>query len=123
MDALPAVDRFRDVLSRVHYKDWTFRVGQDAPGLYWLQVQFVAPNNVTGAPVEPWGGRKWRLSAFMTDSEVVQTALKAVLTAEEHEAREKFTYRGRAIFGPHLEVELLWHLTGRADATSERAAA
>ncbi len=54
--------------------------------------------------------RKWRLSEHMTRSEVVQTALKAVLTAVEHEAREKFLYRGRAIFGPHFDVDELARL-------------
>jgi hypothetical protein len=35
----------------------------------------------------------------------VRTALKAVLTAEEHEARERFLFRGRAIFGPNIDVD------------------
>jgi len=51
--------------------------------------------------------RKWRLSTYMTKSELVQTALKAVLTAEEHEARETFHYKGEAIFGPHFDIEEL----------------
>jgi hypothetical protein len=32
------------------------------------------------------------------------------MTAEEHETREVFRYRGRAIFGPHLSVEALWEI-------------
>ena len=52
-------------------------------------------------------GRKWRISAFMTTSEVVQTAFAALMAWWEHEAREAFTYKGQAIFGPHLDVEAL----------------
>ena len=67
--------------------------------------------NTTGGAF-PWMGRKWRLSQYMTHSEVVQTAFLAVLTTLEHEARERFTYRGRTIFDPHYDVEKLWSLRG-----------
>ena len=55
-------------------------------------------------------GRKWRLSEHMTKSEIVQTALKAVLAFEEHEVRENFKYRGQAIFDPHYDVDALYEL-------------
>jgi hypothetical protein len=55
-----------------------------------------------------WTGRKWRLSLHMTDGEIVQTALAAVLAWHEHEARENFLYKGRAIFNPHLDLTILW---------------
>ena len=43
----------------------------------------------------------------MTRSEIVSTAFLAVLTALEHEAREQFRYRGRPIYSPHYDVEVL----------------
>lgn len=43
----------------------------------------------------------------MTKDEVVSTALKLVLTAYEHEVREKFLYKGERIFGPHFDVDFL----------------
>lgn len=86
------------LLSRIQYKDWSFRVGSDrgtdAEGRWWLQVEF-----------GEWRGRKWFLSKHMTDSEVVATAFKACLTAEEHECREAFRYRGMTVFGPHIDVD------------------
>ena len=51
--------------------------------------------------------RKWLLSKHMTQSEIVQTAFKCALTSVEHEAREQFTYRGKPIFGPNLNVDQL----------------
>jgi len=72
----------------------------------YLQVVFMGRCTDTGEICRQTG-RKWYLSPFMTKSEVVQTALKAVLTAEEHEARESFRYRGSAIFGPHFDVDSL----------------
>jgi hypothetical protein len=56
----------------------------------------------------------------MTKSEVVQTAFKAALTAIEHEARERFTYRGQSIFDPHYDVDQLVELRARADCLDER---
>lgn len=78
-----------------------------------LQVQFAADGDV-------WRGRKWRLSKHMTPSEVVQTCLKAVLTAEEHEAREHFLYQGRAIFGPHINIEALWEVCEKKEVRDAR---
>lgn len=96
------------ILAEVQYKDWTF-VADYAPRAtaMYLQPRFRAADGTE------WSGRKWLISPHMTRSEVVQTALKAVLTAEEHEARELFTYRGRAIFGPHFDVEQLVELCDR----------
>jgi hypothetical protein len=101
---------FRDIhilLAKVRYKDWSFRVSLDGGGVWVLQAIIPAHDSKTGESTT-WTGRKWRLSAFMTPSEVVQTAFKAVLTAEEHEAREAFLYQGRSIFGPHYNVDALW---------------
>lgn len=43
----------------------------------------------------------------MTESELVLTAFKAALTAEEHECRERFQYRGRRVLNPHVSVRAL----------------
>ena len=64
-----------------------------------------------------WTGRKWMLSPHMTDGEVVQTTLAAVLAWYEHEARETFKFRGAAIFNPHLSLDAL---ISRAEQTQER---
>lgn len=59
--------------------------------------------NDSGEP-RAWTGRKWFISQHSTVSEVVQTALKAVLTAAEHELREQFTYQGVRVFDPHMDL-------------------
>lgn len=60
-------------------------------------------------------GRKWRLSKWMTKSEIVQTAFMAYLTWIEHEARESFKYKGASIFGPHYDVDALVEIAGRIE--------
>lgn len=76
------------------------------PSAFYLQARFKAPNAITG-DVEDQATRKWLLSPHMTRSEIVQTALKCVLSSVEHEARETFKYRDHAIFGPHFSVDAL----------------
>lgn len=66
-----------------------------------------------------WKSRKWFLSPHMTKGELVQTCLKAVLTAEEHEAREKFLYRGRAVLGPHIDIEALYQAAANSSYRAE----
>lgn len=109
----------RETLRSISYKGWSFRIEKDGIGLWFLQVCVNGPDSLTQAPIT-WGGRKWRLSMHMTKSELAQTALRAVLDAEEHEAREHFLYNGRAVFGPHTNIEKLWDLTGEDGGTEHR---
>lgn len=76
--------------------------------------------NVTGQPMS-WNGRWWRLSQHMTDSEVVWTAFKAVLTALEHEAREKFTFKGVRIADSHVDVHKLADFMAQPSVQDSRA--
>jgi hypothetical protein len=114
------IESAQSILDRVRYKDWKFIV-RECLGSLDLQVRFMAPDSHDGH-LDTQGGRRWLLSHHMTDSEVVQTAMKAVLTAEEHEAREMFLYRGKAIFGPHLDVETLVEMAERQDRREDRRA-
>lgn len=112
-------EKFREILGRLSYRDWTFHLGKDAIGLYYLQLRW--PDfDVRTDEITAHSGRKWRLSQHMTRSEVVQTALAAVLAAEEHEARERFLYLGRRIFWPTMNVDALWVLIGEDDAEEKR---
>ncbi len=106
------------LLDKVTYKlAWHLHVGTDLGcGRDYLQWQFYGPCSVTGN--KQWHNcRKWFLSTYMTDGEVVQTAF-AALQAEEHECREFFKYDGHVIMNPHLSLEAL---TSRAHMTEGRA--
>lgn len=99
-------ERLPPLLAQLNYPTMTFAVRKSGDD-YHLRVE--CPDgtcNVTGMP-DPWNGRWWRLSEHMTDGEIVQTAFKAVLTALEHEARERFTYKGVSVFDPHYDIEAL----------------
>lgn len=110
----------RFILDRVEFHDWVFFAGEMGDGFY-LQVRFFEADNEV-----PQGmgrliaqhGRKWYISPHSTEGEVIQTALSAVFWAMEHEVREQFKVDGKAIFGPHLDINQLLRV---ADKTVERA--
>jgi hypothetical protein len=100
----PEFARIARLLHDVEYRRNTgWRVAPDGS---WLQVVRFTDATKAGDTASLFG-RKWRLSPHMTAGEVVQTALLAVLAFEEHEAREAFRWRGRAIFGPHIVLSAL----------------
>ena len=109
--------KIEEILTLVKYKDWTFHVEERGDHMF-LQARFPDADLVTGE-METQHGRKWILSQWMTPSEVVTTAFKAVITAEEHEIREKFRYRGRMIFGPHFSVDALWEVARRIEVRDD----
>jgi hypothetical protein len=96
---------FQTIVGDLQFQDWTFEIGDMGEGFY-LQVQFKTADNQTGE-LTIQRGRKWYISRHMTRGEVIQTAFLAVKTAQEHELREQFIYRGRAVFGPHFSVNAL----------------
>lgn len=85
--------------------------GEDAT----LVVRGLGVDAETGQP-KVLEGRRWLLARYCSVADVVQTALKAILTFAEHEIRESFKWRGRAIYAPHYHPNALWHLhAGRGD--------
>lgn len=108
-----------DILDEVKYKDWELHIGVDNGRLY-LQWRFKAACSKTGEACEQ-SGRKWQLSTWMTQSELVNTAFKAALTAEEHECREHFKWNGKRIFNPHISVEALAAVCDNEDGRAPAA--
>lgn len=96
------LDDLRNTVASIRYRDWIFDIGETSEG-FWLAVRLAVDG-------QEWRARSWFIERQSTKSEFVQTCLKAVLAAEEHEARERFTYKGAAIFGPHHDIEGLVEL-------------
>ena len=97
--------------SEMEYKDWFFKLGYNKEVPY-LQIKFMAADNMN-PDAEPYmqNCRKWMLSYYMTADEILTTALKAVLGAEEHEARELFKWKGEPIYRPHVDPEALYEIS------------
>lgn len=109
-------DDVNNIVSKILFKDhalqqWGFRLtpsfikkGEKFDGCL-LNVTFFAQDvDTPGHPDIMQNGRKFYISPYMTESEVVQTAFLAIKVALEHEARESFFYNGKRVFGPHIDV-------------------
>jgi len=64
-----------------------------------------------------FAGREWFIGPSATESEIVRTAFKAVVTWQEHEARDRFQFRGARPFSAHLDVDDLVELYDRQRRT------
>lgn len=73
----------------------------DGRARVYLQAKYTSPCTDTGE-VKEWGGRKWYLSEFMTDDEIIKTAWCAFDKAVQHEVMEAFKVNGIRLFNPHV---------------------
>jgi hypothetical protein len=87
-----------------------FRVEKDIRntdnGRTFVQVLYYSPCNKTGVS-ETWKGRKWYLSEFMTDDEIVKTCYAAWEAAMKHEVMEGFKMDNQTLFNPHTPYDEL----------------
>lgn len=110
-------------LKEVKFPGVEFSVSFDK-GSFYLQLSWQGVcNYYADAMSGEWKGLKWLLSPHMTAGEVVQTAFKALLTAQEHETREQFKYKGVSIFDPHYDLDRLVALRRDPSSIQERDAA
>lgn len=107
--------RFKAIMDLVHAPGFQFEVRKSHGG-FFLRASAMAYDIAKGKEL-PQQSRKWLLSPYATESEVVQTAFKCVLTFHEHEVREAFKYDGENIFAPHYDVRTLANLCRLGGAT------
>jgi len=91
----------------------------DIDARIFLQVSYLAPCTNTGK-LELWKGRKYYLSDYMTEDEIVKTAYVAFEQAVKHEVMEGFKKNGVIVFNPHVNHEELIkvsHLEVRREET------
>ena len=107
------IDDIYDILREVDYKPgWHIDImAEPDGGRPYLQVRIDERSAAaicarTGA-IEIWKGGKVYLSPHMCRQEIVGAAFGAFKSAEDHELREWFKYRGVAIYDPHLDPDKL----------------
>ena len=82
------------ILEDISYKDWGFNL-QDKDGSFNLQA--ILPDGRKSG--------KWYISPFISKSEFVQRCFLCATSAEEHETRLEFKYKGHSVFKPHYDVD------------------
>ncbi|MFZ3194084.1 MAG: hypothetical protein WA154_12880 [Moraxellaceae bacterium] len=103
--------RIREVLTQVDHPEFTYVIECHEEEMFLRVCPKEGTCNVSRQELN-WKGRHWRLSQWMTDGEIAQTAFMATLAAIEHETRERFTYKGVSVFDPHYDIDALVALRG-----------
>ena len=91
------------IIGAVKFMDCEFRLLEKGDG-YLLQLSYREPDVETGEPAVQ-RARKWYISPWMTETEMVETAFKACRTSMEHVLKEHFLYKGRRVYSPHFTIE------------------
>lgn len=110
---MSVINRIKQLTDRITMSvfgtDFTLRVERDTqhkPGRIFLQVIYSAPCTRTSLITE-WHGRKWYLSDYMTNDEIIKTAYTAFEAAVKHEVMEGFKVDDTILFNPHINFEEL----------------
>lgn len=106
--------RVKELISKISFKilgvDFIINANVDKlnpkNGRIYLQVNYIAPCTKTGE-IQEWFGRKWYLSEYMTDDEIVKTGFAACKAAVEHEILEGYKVNEIILFNPHVNYENL----------------
>lgn len=81
-------------------------------GRVYLQIVYTAPCTNENI-VQEWKGRKWYLSKFMTNDEIIKTCYVAFKSAVEHEIMEGFKVDNTILFNPHTNFEALLSVSSK----------
>lgn len=118
------VQHVREALDEITYDErYEFVVRSTMTGvkaLIGIELMVRRRDAITGAMGTGFGGVRW-LGEDASKSDLVRTAFGAILSYNEHEAREFFRYNGRQIFGPHGDVDALWIAAARTDYREKEA--
>lgn len=112
-------ERVDSVVSTIGYKDgYRLVVDQDEHDRVTLQVEVYRPDTFTGEMGYGYGGLAY-LHPKQTKGDIIRVALGLFMAYETHEVREWFTYRGKRIYGPHLDPDALFEIADRLDFSPE----
>jgi hypothetical protein len=99
-----SLEQIQSIVDKVSFMDRTFRVLEKGDG-FLLQMEYMEAD-VTKPGSEPvkQGTRKWYVSPFMTESEIVETCWACVCRSQLHVASEYFSYQGRRVYSQHFDI-------------------
>lgn len=113
-------EEVKDIVNQIAFKDRLFRlIEKKKDDVFLLQMQYIEADVKTGKLTKQ-NTRKWHITPWMTESEIVQTCLKCVLTSQEHIGREHFKYKGYKLYGPHMDVQDLIHVIQQGELRESR---
>jgi hypothetical protein len=106
MQSKKTKEEVQSILANIEFMDRKIILLDKEDG-FLLQVQYYELDIDDPSSTEPslQKARKWYLSPYSTDTEVVETAFKACRVSMEHVLKEHFLYKGRRVYSPHFDIE------------------
>jgi hypothetical protein len=96
------------IIDDIWYEDWTKEIRNIDEKLSLFRWIWEENGELQRA-------RFWVIDHTQPHSDIVRTVLAATLMAEEHEARERFRYKGKRVFNPHYNIDKLAEISGRLE--------
>lgn len=88
-------EQIQKILDDVSFQDRKFLL-LDKGDDYLIQMSYMEP--------DVGKARKWYVSPFMSESEIVETCWAAVQRSQLHIASEYFMYRGKRVYSQHFDI-------------------
>lgn len=107
------LEQVQGIVKNIEFMDRKFVVVERGDG-FLLQVQYIEPDIDTGRP-ELQKARKWFVSRFSTETEIVETAFKACRVSMDHVLKEHFLYEGHRVYSPHFNIRARIAMAERHD--------
>lgn len=81
---------------------------------YYIQGEYLEADATKplGSPLQLQKTRKWLVSPYSTNSEIVETVFAMLQRSSDHRLREFFTYKGFTVKNRHLDVEKVTTIAG-----------
>jgi hypothetical protein len=115
------VERIREILLAVEYRDWAIVVDAGERGVS-LQVVTIVPDSFTGEPVAN-NGRPIQVCPAISEPELADLAFELLREFELHESAERFRLRGQRLYFPHHSTGKPYFRVPSARARAQFAAA
>jgi hypothetical protein len=101
-----SVEEIQTIIDKVKFKDRTFRLIEKADNVLLLQMSYLEENvNNPGSEPVLQSTRKWYISQYMTESEIVEACWACVCRSQLHVAGEHFQYAGRRVYSQHFSID------------------
>jgi hypothetical protein len=94
------LERIRQVLGTISYRDWKVISFIDGKGVGRMQIYALIPDSTTGEPVENYS-IPLNLCPGMSDGLIIDLVFELIKEYEIHEAAERFSIGGARVYYPH----------------------
>jgi hypothetical protein len=100
------LQEIKTIVGRISFMDRQFRITERNRG-FMLQIEYYETDVDDPSNLEPvlQRARKWYISAYSTETEIVETAFKACRVSMDHVLKEHFLYQGRRVYSPHFTIQ------------------